>query len=506
MSTTTPDYKDHRLGNPILHRIAGSPAAALHAIDAWYSDKRRNISRPKLLFTVCLLDVLVVVVCGLGANYWLAGTNSIAATGLVQVLAVAFATTALMHSYWSYSVHALRNAATQVGKIVKAALVVFCCASGAAYIAQSTFFAPTAVLVWLLAASLLMIGQRFAVARMLHVLTLQDRLVRRTVIVGGGAGADQLIDVLARDDLKEMQILGVFDDRLDERSSESVSGYPKLGRFDELANFCRENSVDLLIVTVPQAAEKRLLDIMHQLLALPVDIRISALGSKLRLSSGAYTYLGRVPMLAVMDKPLTDWDRVLKNIEDRILALLLLILAAPVMAAVAVAIRYESKGPIIFRQRRYGFNNELVEVWKFRSLYADRQDLTASKLVTKDDPRVTRVGRFIRRTSLDELPQLINVLRGDMSLVGPRPHATEAKADDDLYQTVVDGYFSRHRVKPGVTGWAQINGWRGETDTHDKIQRRVEADVYYIDNWSVLFDLYIIAMTPIVLISGKNAH
>jgi exopolysaccharide biosynthesis polyprenyl glycosylphosphotransferase len=211
-------------------------------------------------------------------------------------------------------------------------------------------------------------------------------------------------------------------------------------------------------------------------------------------------------MLALMDRPLTDWDRVIKNIEDRVLGTLLFLLAAPVMALVALAIRLDSKGPILFKQRRYGFNNELIEVYKFRSMYTDKTDATASKLVTKDDPRVTPVGRFIRKTSLDELPQLLNVIKGQMSLVGPRPHATEAKASSDLYQTVVGEYFARHRMKPGVTGWAQINGWRGETDTHEKIQRRVEADLYYIDNWSLLFDLYIIAVTPFALMTGKNAY
>jgi len=192
--------------------------------------------------------------------------------------------------------------------------------------------------------------------------------------------------------------------------------------------------------------------------------------------------------------------------EDRIIGALLLVLLSPVMALTAIAIRLNSKGPVFFRQKRYGFNNELIEVYKFRSMYVDRQDTTASKLVTRDDPRVTRVGRFIRRTSLDELPQLINVVRGQMSLVGPRPHATGAKADRDLYENVAQGYFARHRVKPGVTGWAQINGWRGETDTHEKLLRRVEHDLYYIDNWSMLFDLYIIAMTPFSLVTGKNAY
>ena len=155
---------------------------------------------------------------------------------------------------------------------------------------------------------------------------------------------------------------------------------------------------------------------------------------------------------------------------------------------------------MLFRQKRYGFNNELIEVYKFRSMYVDQADATAAKLVTKGDPRVTRVGRFIRKTSLDELPQLFNVvLKGNLSLVGPRPHAVHAKAVDRLYDEAVDGYFARHRVKPGITGWAQINGWRGETDNDEKIQRRVEHDLYYIENWSVLFDLYILAMTPFAL-------
>ena len=161
---------------------------------------------------------------------------------------------------------------------------------------------------------------------------------------------------------------------------------------------------------------------------------------------------------------------------------------------------------MFFKQKRFGFNNELIEVYKFRSMYVDQLDPTAAKLVTRDDPRVTRVGRFIRKTSLDELPQLFNVVfKGDLSLVGPRPHAVHAKAADRQYDEVVDGYFARHRVKPGITGWAQVNGWRGETDTQEKIQQRVEHDLYYIENWSILFDLYILAITPIALLKSDNA-
>jgi lipopolysaccharide/colanic/teichoic acid biosynthesis glycosyltransferase len=177
------------------------------------------------------------------------------------------------------------------------------------------------------------------------------------------------------------------------------------------------------------------------------------------------------------------------------------------MLITAIAIKLDSKGPVFFRQKRYGFNNEMIEVFKFRSMYVEGCDATASKLVTKHDPRVTRVGRFIRKTSIDELPQLLNVVfKGNLSLVGPRPHAVHAKAENRLYDQVVDGYFARHKVKPGITGWAQINGWRGETDTEDKIQRRVEHDLYYIENWSIWLDLRILLRTPASLLKTDMAY
>jgi lipopolysaccharide/colanic/teichoic acid biosynthesis glycosyltransferase len=177
------------------------------------------------------------------------------------------------------------------------------------------------------------------------------------------------------------------------------------------------------------------------------------------------------------------------------------------MVATAIAIKLDSKGPVFFKQKRHGFNNELIEVFKFRSMRTDMLDPNASKLVTKDDPRVTRVGRFIRKTSIDELPQFFNVLRGELSVVGPRPHALQAKADNILYYEAVEGYFARHKVKPGITGWAQIHGWRGETDTVEKIMQRVQHDLYYIEHWSILLDAYIVMMTPFTLFSkSENAY
>ena len=207
------------------------------------------------------------------------------------------------------------------------------------------------------------------------------------------------------------------------------------------------------------------------------------------------------------DRPISDWNLVFKWLFDRVVAALALIILSPVMLATAIAIKLDSKGPVLFRQKRHGFNNELIEIYKFRSMYTDRTDQGAAKLVTRDDPRVTKIGKFIRKSSIDELPQLFNVLKGQLSIVGPRPHALQAKAANVLYYEAVEGYFARHRVKPGITGWAQINGWRGETDTLDKIMQRVNHDLYYIEHWSLFLDLYILMMTPVSLFSrNENAY
>jgi len=304
-----------------------------------------------------------------------------------------------------------------------------------------------------------------------------------------------------------VEIIGLFDDRGDERTGPDAAGERKLGSVDDLVEFGRRTRVDLVIFSLPISAENRILQMLKTLWVLPVDIRLAAHSNKLQFRPRSYSYIGQVPVLDVADRPIADWDVVMKWLFDKVIGGLALLCALPVMAAVALAIKLDSKGPVFFKQKRYGFNNDLIEVYKFRSMYTDMSDTAAAKLVTKDDPRVTRVGRFIRKTSLDELPQLINVVfKGNLSLVGPRPHAVSAKAESRLYDEAVDGYFARHRVKPGITGWAQINGWRGETDTQEKIQKRVEHDLFYIENWSVIFDLMILLKTPFALLKTENAY
>jgi Undecaprenyl-phosphate glucose phosphotransferase len=334
------------------------------------------------------------------------------------------------------------------------------------------------------------------------------RLDRRTIIVGADQSGEQLVQALKTQDDSDIQVLGVFDDRNDDRAMDTCAGSPKLGKVDDIVEFARRTRIDLVLFALPISAETRILEMLKKLWVLPVDIRLSAHTNKLRFRPRSYSYLGEVPTLDVFEAPITDWDLVMKWLFDHVVGFVILVLALPVMGLVALAVKLDSPGPALFRQKRFGFNNERIDVLKFRSMYHHQADPTASKVVTRNDPRVTRVGRFIRKTSLDELPQLFNVVfKSNLSLVGPRPHAVQGKLQSRLFDEAVDGYFARHRVKPGITGWAQINGWRGEVDTDEKIQKRVEFDLYYIENWSGLFDLYILLKTPLALMTkNENAY
>jgi Undecaprenyl-phosphate glucose phosphotransferase len=359
---------------------------------------------------------------------------------------------------------------------------------------------------WFLAALALLAVSRLVIARMLRSWARDGRMERRAVIVGGGQAAEKLIREIEKQPDNDIRICGIFDDRDNRRSPPIVAGYPKLGTVSELIEFARITRIDMLIVSLPLSAETRVLSLLKKLWVLPVDIRLSAHSTRFQFRPRTYSYLGSVPMLDIFDRPIHDWDSVAKRAFDIVFALAGIIALSPVMLATAIAVKLDSKGPALFKQKRLGFNNEVIEVYKFRSMYVDQNDAAASRLVTKGDPRVTRVGRFIRKASLDELPQFFNVLKGDLSLVGPRPHAAAAKAQDRLYHEVVDGYFARHRVKPGVTGWAQINGWRGETNNDVKIQMRTEFDLAYIENWSLWFDLKILFLTPVRLMNTENAY
>ncbi|WP_425405342.1 undecaprenyl-phosphate glucose phosphotransferase [Hwanghaeella sp.] len=326
---------------------------------------------------------------------------------------------------------------------------------------------------------------------------------RNVLIVGGGRQAERLLEQLDKEKPRFNNVIGVFDDR-HARIGPSVAGIPVLGNLDQMMRFVRSNRVDDIIVTLPWNADERLMSIISRLRELPANIHLGSdlVGFRFPYRPSPNHFIG-IPMMQVVKTPLSGWNIVVKWLEDRILSALLILLFAPVLAVVAIAIRLESPGPVIFRQKRYGYNNEIFYIFKFRSMYHGGKVPEKTVQATKDDPRITRVGRFIRKTSLDELPQLFNVLFGDMSLVGPRPHAVD---HNEEYGALITGYFARHRVKPGITGWAQINGLRGETDTLEKMEARVRYDTYYSENWSLFFDLQILARTAIVGFVSKNAY
>jgi Undecaprenyl-phosphate glucose phosphotransferase len=427
---------------------------------------------------------------------------------LAAIVAIATLSTLAFQTADIYQVQAFRGYEKQYMRLASAWSVVFLIVIGASFFAKAgDMFSRVWLGAFYVSGLAALVISRKLLFLMVRKWTREGRLTRRTVIVGGGDPGARVIEELRVQKDSGVEIIGLFDDRGDDRSSAECAGERKLGTVDDLVEFGRRTRVDLVIFSLPISAEGRILQMLKKLWVLPLDIRLAAHTNKLQFRPRSYSYIGKVPMIDVFDRPIADWDVVMKWLFDKIIGGLMLILALPVMALIAIAIKLESRGPVFFKQKRYGFNNDLIEVYKFRSMYVDATDATAAKLVTKDDPRVTRIGRIIRKASLDELPQLFNVvLNGNLSLVGPRPHAVSAKAEARLYAEAVDGYFARHRVKPGITGWAQINGWRGETDTHEKIQRRVEHDLYYIENWSVLLDLYIVARTPFALLKTENAY
>jgi Undecaprenyl-phosphate glucose phosphotransferase len=467
------------------------------------------ISPVVLVGTVRALECLMVATIGAVIySLYVYPQNGFDERYVYADIAVSLSALVAFQAFEIYSTTAFRTHVHQLGRLAAAWTIVFLVALALAFFIKfESSMSRSWAASWYLVGLTALLADRLVLTALVRRWARQGRLVRRVIIVGGGREGEALVRALHAEADSDLRICGVFDDRGNDRSPEIVAGIPKLGTVDDLVEFTRLTRVDLILVSLPLTAEERVLAMVRKLWVLPVDVRLAAHMNRLRFRPRAYSYIGNVPVLDIFDKPLADWNLVVKSMFDRVVGALALLALAPVLAVVAIAVKLDSRGPVLFRQRRYGFNNELVEVFKFRSMYTDKTDATAARLVTKDDPRVTRVGRIIRKTSLDELPQLFNVVfTGNLSLVGPRPHALQAKAEHRLYEEAVDGYFARHRVKPGITGWAQINGWRGETDTQEKIQRRVEHDLYYIENWSLLFDIYILLRTPFALLKSENAY
>lgn len=429
---------------------------------------------------------------------------------VVYLLATSLAAAATVLIFELFDLYSVRALSSYVRNMPK---VVFGWTTALAALVAGVFFLKLGpevsrawLAMWFSGGLALLLSTRVGIGWYLRDAALKGRLFQRACIYGSGTVTEELIAQLEADTNSSIRIAGIFDDRHDEATTNSLYGYPRLGGIDQLVEMSRRMRLDLVIVSLPLSAEKRLENVTRRLSILPADIKMPARATALRFSPRTYSHVGNVAMIDLFDKPLAGWGSVAKWLFDMVIGWAALILLAPLMALIAIAVKLDSRGPVLFRQKRYGFNNELIEVLKFRTMYVDCCDATASALVQKNDPRVTFIGKFLRKSSIDELPQLFNVVRGELSLVGPRPHALKAKAGGFLYDQLIEGYFARHKVKPGITGWAQINGWRGETDTEIKIEKRIEHDLYYIENWSVFLDLYILVKTPVALLNTSNAY
>ncbi len=358
---------------------------------------------------------------------------------------------------------------------------------------------------WLVSGGATLLTSRLAMTIWVRRLKRRGTFDQRVAIFGAGPQGARLADYILTTDKLTITIVGFFDDRQDGRVPTSAHGIPVLGNLATLVETIRENRIDQVIVALPWSAETRLQQVVSRLALTPVRIRLAPDLASFAFARRPVVLLGDVPVMTLFERPISGLDAWIKVAEDRVLATLALIVFAVPMALVALAIRLDSPGPIFFRQPREGFNNRPFRVYKFRSMYHNHAQHTEITQASRRDPRVTRVGAILRRTSLDELPQLFNVLQGDMSLVGPRPHAPSTRAGGRLFSDVLSSYAARHKVKPGITGWAQVCGWRGETDTEDKLVKRFEHDLYYIENWSIWFDFYVLARTVIALVLPTNA-
>ena len=362
-------------------------------------------------------------------------------------------------------------------------------------------FEPNLLAAWVIATPLLQTAVHLLSPRVLpRIVALRREQV--AIVIGANGMGRALARQLGTDPIAQARVTAFFDDRDANRLGEGLEA-PLSGRIDSVADFVRANRVDQIYIALPMASQPRILKLLDELRDTTASIFFLPDIFLYDLIQARVDTVGGLPVVAVCETPFHGTTGIIKRLSDMLIAAAAILVAGPVMLATAIAVRMTSPGPILFRQRRYGLDGQEIIVWKFRTMKV-QEDGAQVRQATKDDDRVTPLGRFLRRTSLDELPQFFNVLQGRMSVVGPRPHAV---AHNEMYRKLIKGYMIRHKVKPGITGWAQVNGARGETDTIDKMRTRIEFDLEYLRNWSLRLDLLIVWKTFWQAIRGdRNAY
>ena len=379
--------------------------------------------------------------------------------------------------------------------LIAGLLIAFGLASG--YISA---FPSDAIVTWLWLTPLCLVLAIFLLRLVAPVLVRLQGAAKRTVIVGVNEQAMALANRLAGNEYLAAEMLGFFDDLTPEQLASTRLDYPLLGSFDDIAPYVKEHRVNNIYLSLQLSSQPRIVKLLDELKDTTVSIYFMPDVFMTDLIQARVSQVGDIPVVAVCETPFTGFNGLLKRLVDIVLSLAILILILPLLAAIAVGIKLGSPGPVIFKQRRYGLYGEEIIVYKFRSMTVceDGDQVTQA---TRQDQRITPFGAFLRKASLDELPQFFNVLQGRMSIVGPRPHAV---AHNEMYRKLITGYMVRHKVKPGITGWAQVNGLRGETETLNKMKARIDYDIDYLRNWSLKLDLLIMLKTVLVVFKGQN--
>ena len=400
------------------------------------------------------------------------------------------------------------NLAGLVRRVFFSWIVVVAILSVLGYVTKtSEFFSRKVVLSWMMAAPVALVALRLQMYLGLRWLRQQGRNTRSVVIAGAGDLGRRLAWNMVDTPWLGMRLSGFFDDRLSGEvelrpGSKHSKGYPILGNLDDMIGYIQENQVHMVYLALPLRAEERLREVVEALRDTTASVYYVPDVFTFSLLTAGFTDLRGIPLISLWETPFFGLNGWVKRIEDLVLASLILFIVSPVMLFVALGVKLSSPGPIIFKQRRYGLDGHEITVYKFRTMRVCEDGLQIRQ-ATADDHRVTGLGRCLRRTSLDELPQFINVLQGTMSIVGPRPHAV---AHNEYYRRLIPGYMLRHKVRPGLTGWAQVNGWRGETETLEKMEKRVEYDLDYLRRWSLWFDLKIIWLTIFRSLTDSHAY
>lgn len=465
------------------------------------TEERRSIAPILLSDGLMALDGIWIVVSAVATkevlHFQLANSDALSTRHFAVSLVAAFLTLIIFRGRRLYEVDELGEPTGRIREVLQGFISAVALTLALGFLLKvSGSFSRIWFVTWVSVCGIGLLALHSTAAGLLNRIDSRGLLARRVAIYGAGGRIPELLNRLALAPSK-YAVLGVFDD-----TPPQNAGLPIAGGLDDLVALCQSQPVDEIIMSMSTLEQEKFKTALDRFSALPLAVRFCPPFSDIaEYAKGLVRHQG-ITLIEVLDPPLRAWDLVIKRTEDIVVGSLALFFFAIPLALAAIAIKLESKGPVFFRQERLGFNGQRIRVWKLRTM---REVETGEAIVqaTRRDPRITRVGKFLRMTSVDELPQLLNVIRGEMSLVGPRPYAI---AHDEAFKRSLPTFVKRYKVKPGMTGWAQINGLRGEISSDMELQARLEYDLFYLEHWSIWFDMKVLGLTPVYGFVNRNAY